>query len=102
MPLDLNATSMMPALASTWMLDDVLEVNLLLHGELHLGAVDTEDAHADGLANLDEVLGLHVVVVGHLSDVHEALDAVLDLDEGAKGWMDLTTYWPIADPSSQT
>jgi len=67
------------------LLDDGGDVNLVLHGELHLGAVDAHHLDGDGVANLAKFGHLDVVVVGHLGDVHETLDTLHDLDEGAEG-----------------
>ena len=47
--------------------------------------VDLEDADLDVVARLDDLARVLDVVVGQLGDVHEALDAVEDLDEGAEG-----------------
>ena len=47
--------------------------------------VDLEDLDADLLARLDDLARVLDVVRGELGDVHEPLDAVEDLDEGAEG-----------------
>jgi hypothetical protein len=47
--------------------------------------VDLQDLHADLVARGDDLARVLHVVVGQLGDVHEALDAVEDLDEGAEG-----------------
>src|SRR3954451_25485887 len=46
--------------------------------------VDLQDLHAHVVARLDDLARVLHVVVGQLGDVHQALDAVEDLDEGAE------------------
>ena len=46
--------------------------------------VDLEDLHADDVALVDDLARVLDVVVGQLGDVHQALDAVQDLDERAE------------------
>ena len=67
------------------LLDDGGDVDLVLHGELHLGSVDVEHLDGDHVADFAKVGDVDVVVVGHLGDVHETLDALHDLDEGTEG-----------------
>jgi hypothetical protein len=58
----------------------------LLHAERNAAAllVDLEDHHFDLVADLHHLGRMHVLVGPvHLGDVHQALDARLDLDEGA-------------------
>ena len=58
----------------------------LLHAERDpLGAaVDVEDDHLDLVADVDDLRGMaHAPAPRHLRDVHEALDAGLELDERA-------------------
>src|SRR5258706_4670079 len=58
----------------------------LLHAERDAAAVlvDLEDHHLDLVAQAHHLRGMHVLVGPiHLGDVHQALDAGLDLDEGA-------------------
>ncbi len=58
----------------------------LLHaeGDLLLRLVDLEDHGLDGLADGDDLRGMpDVAGPGHLGDVHQALDARLQLHEGA-------------------
>src|SRR5215831_8395020 len=58
----------------------------LLHPERDAPAllVDLEDHDLDLVAQGDHLRGMHVLVGPvHLRDVHQALDALLDLDEGA-------------------
>ena len=67
---------------------DVLELVLhALDAEREAAAlgVDLEDLHAHGLAGLDDLARVLHVVLGELGDVHEALDPVHDLHEGAEG-----------------
>ena len=47
--------------------------------------VDLEDLHAHVLPRLEDLARVLDVVVGQLGDVHEALDSVHDLHEGAEG-----------------
>src|SRR5436190_19045587 len=47
--------------------------------------VDLEDLHADHVALIHDFTWVLHVVVRELRDVHEALDAVEDLDERAEG-----------------
>ena len=47
-------------------------------------AVDLEDQHVDRIALRDDLARVFDVVIGELGDVHEALDAGEDLDEGAE------------------
>src|SRR2546425_932431 len=48
--------------------------------------VDVEDQHADFVALLDDLRGmLDALGPGHVGDVDQAVDARLDLDEGAEG-----------------
>ncbi len=47
--------------------------------------VDLQDLDLDVLAGLDDLTRVLHVVVGQLGDVHQALDAVHDLDERAEG-----------------
>ena len=54
-------------------------------GEPSAIAVDLEDADVDGLALGDDLARVLDVMGGELGDVHEALDAGEDLDEGAEG-----------------
>src|SRR5688572_5061346 len=58
----------------------------LLHAERDAAAVlvDLEDHHLDLVAERHHLRGMHVLVGPvHLGDVHQALDAALDLDERA-------------------
>ena len=47
--------------------------------------VDLDDLDLHLLANRDDLIRALDVAVGQLADVHEALDAGIDLDEGAEG-----------------
>src|SRR5450432_2232459 len=51
---------------------------------LSLGRVDVDDLGLQDLAWLDELLGVLDPILGELGDVDQALDAPLDLDEGAE------------------
>ena len=48
------------------------------------GEVEIDDLHPQLLAGRDDLIGRVDVVRRHLRDVHEALDAVADLDEGTE------------------
>ena len=61
-------------------------VHALLQAEADaaLGRVDVEHHHLDLLAGRDDLAGMHVLLgPAHLGDVDQALDARLQLDEGA-------------------
>src|SRR5206468_621945 len=51
--------------------------------DLALSAIDAEDLHFDLVADLDDLFGAIHLVVGQLRDVQQALQAGLELDEGA-------------------
>ena len=60
----------------------------LLHaeGDFLLLLVDAEDDDLDLVADVDQLAGVvDALGPGHLGDVHQALDALLELDEGAVG-----------------
>jgi hypothetical protein len=71
------------------LVDHVPRVRLgLLHAErdLLLVVVDLEHDHLDLVAGLDHLAGVvDAPRPGHLGDVHQALDALLELHEGAVG-----------------
>jgi len=71
------------------LLDHVPGVHLrLLHaeGDLLLGVVELEHHDLDRVPGLDELARVvHAAGPGHLGDVHQALDPLLELHEGAVG-----------------
>ena len=71
------------------LLDHVPGVHLrLLHaeGDLLLGVVELQHDHLDRVAGLDQLARVvDAAGPGHLGDVHQALDALLELHEGAVG-----------------
>ena len=87
----LAITSPRRALEPSAWLAEVLAVVLALADErlhrqrdLPVLGVDVDDLHLDLLALLHDVAGVLDALLADLGDVHEALDARLDLDEGAE------------------
>src|SRR5207248_2475448 len=68
---------------------EVLPVLVLLHGldaeaDLLLALVDLDDLHGVEVADLDRLLGLLDALLVELAHVHQALDPLVKLDEGAE------------------
>jgi len=60
------------------------QVELFLHGELHLGAFDADDGDGDLFADLAKVFDVDVEVIRKFGDVNQAFNAFGNFNEGTE------------------